>query len=83
MRGQQHVARRRFLGQQAAEALLFEIARQDNSPPECLDRQHDAVGVVRAENAAAQRMEDFDRAAVAAMQAVAGVDFADRNAVPV
>lgn len=80
MRGQQHVARQRLLGQQATESLFFEIARQKDSSSEGLDRQHDAVGVVRAEDAAAQRMEDF---AVASLQAVAGVDFADRNAVPV
>ncbi len=75
MRGQKHVATHRLLGQQIVQAGRLQIAGQENSPPETLHRQHEAVGVVRAENTPSRRVQHFNRALAAPLQAVAGVDF--------
>lgn len=74
MRGQKHLAAQRLLGQQVVQPRRLQVARQQQFLAETFHRQHEAVGVVRAEHAAARRVQHLDRAVGAALQAVSGAE---------
>ena len=59
MRRHRHVHIKGLFRQHIIHARRCQIARQQDSPPVQLDQEHDAVGVVAADDAFARRVQDL------------------------
>ena len=83
VRGQNDVAVERLFGQHIFQAGRFQVAGEQHAAAGVFDQQHDAVGVVAAEDALPRRVQHFDLHAPPPRQSLAAIDFAQRHAAAI